>query len=209
MPDRSTFVPEYTFAYKAVTSGKYGKLLGGNFKRVISDPLWMNDFYDPDVCGGPMIDLHIHDAHFIRLIAGMPKAVHSTGRMRGKVAEFFSTQFLYDDPSLVITATSGAIGQQGRPFTHGYEMYFEKATLLFESFTETPLTLLDADGNATRPELGSPDILDAFPLELAEAVRAVGTGQPSALLDGALARDAVILGHKQTQSIVERRTVEI
>ena len=203
------FVPEYTFAYEKITSGECGRLLGGHFRRIISDPLWLKDFYDPDGCGGPMIDLHIHDAHFIRLICGMPKAVHSVGRMRGEVAEFFTTQFLFDDPTLVVTATSGVINQQGRPFTHGYEIYLEKATLLFESFTETPLTVLTEDGQVEKPDLGSPDMLAAFPIELAEAVRCAETNTPSNLLDGALARDALILGHKQTQSIVERRAVEV
>ncbi len=203
------FVPEYNFAYQKITSGEYGRLLGGHFRRIISDPLWLKDFYDPDGCGGPMVDLHIHDAHFIRLVCGMPKAVHSVGRMRGEVAEFFSTQFLFDDPALVVTATSGVINQQGRPFTHGYEIYLEKATLLFESFTETPLTVLTPDDKVEKPDLGSPDMLDAFPIELGEAVRSVESNTPSKLLDGSLARDALILGHKQTQSIVERRAVEI
>ena len=203
------FVPEYTFAYEKITSGECGRLLGGHFRRIISDPLWLKDFYDPDGCGGPMIDLHIHDAHFIRLLCGMPKAVHSLGRMRGEVAEFFTTQFLFDDPTLVVTATCGVINQQGRPFTHGYEIYLEKATLLFESFTETPLTVLTEDGQVEKPDLGSPDMLAAFPIELAEAVRCAETNTPSNLLDGALARDALILGHKQTQSIVERRAVEV
>jgi len=203
------FVPEYRFAYEKITGGEYGRLLGGHFRRIISDPLWLSDFFDPDGCGGPMVDLHIHDAHFIRLICGMPKAVHSVGRMRGEVAEFFSTQFLFDDPSLVVTATCGVINQQGRPFTHGYEIQLEKATLLFESFTETPLTVLDSEGNVVRPDLGPADMLAAFPIELEEAVGCVQTGTPSKLLDGALARDALILGHKQTQSIVQRKTVEI
>lgn len=196
------FVPEYTFAYKAATDGRYGKLLGGNFKRVISDPVWMDHFYDPDVCGGPMIDLHIHDAHFIRLLFGMPRAVQSVGRMRGEVAEYFNSQFLFDDPRLVVTATSGVIDQQGRPFTHGYEIHFERATLVFDSGDGLPLTVLTADGKVKRPKLGSPDMTAAFPTELKEAARAIRTGQPSALLDGQLARDALVLGQKQTQSIV-------
>ncbi len=58
------FFAEYAFAWDAVRSGKYGRLLGGHFKRVISDPDWLPDFYDPHRVGGPMIDLHIHDAHF-------------------------------------------------------------------------------------------------------------------------------------------------
>lgn len=203
------FVPEYRFAYRAIVEGTYGRFLGGSFKRVISDPLWLKDFYEPDACGGPMIDLHIHDAHFIRLVCGMPKSVRGVGRMRGKVAEYFTTQFLYDDPTLVVTATSGVIQQQGRPFTHGYELHFEKATLAFESAMEFPLTVYDDKGGVVRPDLGSADILLAFPEELKEAVAAVENNRPSALLDGSLARDALVLCQKQTQSIASREPVSI
>lgn len=210
------FFPEYRFAYKAITSGKYGKLLGGHFKRIISDPVWMSHFYDADVCGGPMIDLHIHDAHYIRLICGMPKAVHSVGRMRGEVADFFTTQFVFDDPELVVSATSGVINQQGRPFNHAYEIYLEKATLLFDFAVignkptmSMPVTLLTANGRVTKPKLGSGDPIDSFAAELAEVVRSVRTNTPSPLLAGELARDALLLGEKQTQSIVRGRSVKV
>jgi len=203
------FVPEYDFAYKAITGGKYGRLLGGRFKRIISDPLWLSDFFDPDGCGGPMVDLHIHDAHFIRLICGMPKAVRSVGRMRGAVAEFFNTQFLFDDADLLVTATCGVIKQQGRPFIHGYEIYLERATLEFDCGRNMPLTVYDEKGKVVRPKLGPADMLAAFPLELSEAVRAIRTGKPSALLDGTLARDALIIGHKETQSIKTGRAVKL
>ena len=66
------FVPEYRFAYQAIAAGKYGKLLGGHFKRIISEPAWMPGYFDPAKFGGPMLDLHVHDAHFIRLACGMP-----------------------------------------------------------------------------------------------------------------------------------------
>src|SRR5437870_1402327 len=83
-----------------------GKLLGGHFKRIISNPLWLKDFYDPKKIGGPMLDLHVHDAHIIRLLCGMPKSVCTSGRMRGEVAGFFSSQFVFDDPALSVTAAS-------------------------------------------------------------------------------------------------------
>ncbi len=203
------FVPEYHFAYQAAVQGTYGKFLGGSLKRVISDPLWLKDFYDPDGCGGPMVDLHIHDAHFLRLLCGMPKSVCSVGRMRGEVAEYFTSQFFFDDPDIVLTATSGVINQQGRPFTHGYELHFEKATLAFDSSMQFPLTLYDEAGGVVHPELGSPDMLEAFPKELGEAVGAVENNTPSTLLDGSLARDALVLCQKQTESIVARRPVDI
>ena len=203
------FFAAYKFAYKTITSGKYGRFLGGNFNRLISDPLWLKDFYDPNGCGGPMIDLHIHDAHFIRLICGMPTSVHSVGRMRGEVAEFFNTQFLFDDPSLVVTATCGVINQQGRPFTNGYEIHLEKATLVFDSWMGQPVTVLTDTGRVVNPKFTPGDEIDDFAGELTEATRSVRKNTPSAMLDGELARDALILGQKQTQSIIRRRPVKV
>lgn len=201
------FFPEYQFAYKAVTSGKYGRLRGGSFKRIISDPLWLTDFYNPNTTGGPMYDLHVHDAHFIRLIAGMPEKVQTLGSMRGEVAELFASQFDYGPGGPMITATSGVIDQQGRAFTHAFEIYMEKATLQYDM--GVPLTMYDAKGKAVQPKLGSGDPVDSFTSELTEATRAVSSGKPSALLAGDLARDAVVMCQKQTQSLKQRKPVKV
>jgi predicted dehydrogenase len=209
------FFPEYEFAYKAIAGGKYGKLLGGHFKRIISDPTWLKDFYNPTRVGGPMLDLHIHDAHFVRLAFGMPKAVASVGRMRGEVAELFNTQFHYDDDRMV-TAASGVINQQGRAFSHGFEMYFEQATLIYdfsviggEPTLSMPLTVLDARGKATQPKLGSGDPVDAFESEIAEVARSISHNRESKILGARLAYDALVLCQKQEQSLKTRRVVKI
>ena len=60
-----------------------------------------------------------------------------------------------------------------------------------------------------RPALGAGDPIDSFAAEITEVVSCVQSGKPSALLDGQLARDALILGQKQTQSLAERRVIEI
>lgn len=211
------FFPEYRFAWEAAQSGKYGKPLGGYFKRIISDPQWLPRFFDPEHTGGPMLDLHVHDAHFIRLLFGMPKAVNTAGRMRGPVVELFTTQFLFDDPELTVTASSGVIRQQGRPFTHAFEIYFERATLIYDfanlatgPVLAMPLTVLDDKGRANRPKLaGSGDPMDAFKAELTEVVRSIAGGKPSPVLDGSLARDAVILCHKQTESAIKGKLVKV
>lgn len=209
------YFPEYTYALEVINSGKYGKVLGGHFKRMISDPTWLPNFYDPKLVGGPMLDLHIHDAHFIRLLFGMPAKVRTVGSMRGEVVERFNTQFVFDDPALVVTAQSGVIDQQGRPFTHAYEIYLEKATILFDWAavaggldTSIPVTLLEPDGSVTRPDIaGGP--LEAFRAELTEVTRAVTQGTTSPLLDGLLARDAMTLCACQTESAKTRETVDV
>jgi len=211
------FFPEYAYAYKLITSGKYGKLLGGFFKRIISEPLWVPGFFDPDRVGGPLLDLHIHDAHFIRLLCGMPEAVYSSGRTRGEVVEFLTTQFVYPaEKRLSVTATSGVLYQQGRSFTHAFEIYLEKATLLYDfavidgqPVIPMPLTVLDSKGKVTKPELGAGDPIDAFQAELTAAVKAVKTGEPSPISSADLARDALILCQKQSESVFKGKLVKV
>jgi predicted dehydrogenase len=210
------FFPEFNFAYKAITNGKYGKLLGGHFKRMISDPTWLPDFFNPEKVGGPMLDLHIHDAHFIRLICGMPRQVQSVGTMRGEVVERFSTQFLFDDPQLNVTAASGVISQQGRPFTYAYEIYLEKATILCEYAAlpkagdiVTPVTLLLEKGKVERPKIPSGDVMVTFIAELAEVVRSVSSNTPSPILSGELARDALTICFKETESVRKGKAVKV
>ena len=203
------FFDSHGFVAQAAQSGKYGKLLGGHFNRVISDPVWLTNFYDMNKIGGPLLDLHVHDAHFIRAVFGMPKAVQSVGRSRGAVPEYFSTQFIYDDPGLVVTANSGCIMQQGRPFMHNFEAHFEEATVAFDSFSGLPVTVLTKDGGVEKPEFGESDDVTPFVRELTEAQKAFVSGTPSSLLDGVLARDALILCHKEVESILWRKRVEI
>ncbi len=89
------------------TTANTANCWGPIFRRVIADPKWLPDYYNPDATGGPLVDLHIHDAHFIRLLFGQPRAVFSRGRMHGgssknPVVEYVETQFICDDPQQVV-----------------------------------------------------------------------------------------------------------
>jgi len=209
------FGSEYAEARRIIDSGKYGALIGGRFQRVISDPLWLEGFWDPNIIGGPLVDLHVHDAHLIRLLFGMPTHVLSQGRMRGDVVEYCDTQFKFPDPKLVVSSASGVIYQQGRPFTHSFEIHLEKATLHYDLqvFSDTveimPLKVLTSDDEVIRPDLGEHDDLAGFVGELSELARAVAANEPSPILGGDLARDAVLLCQRQTESVRDSKQVEV
>jgi len=210
------FFPEYAWALKQHRSGKYGRLLGGSFRRVISNPEWLKNYWSPQHVGGPMLDLHVHDAHFIRLLFGMPRAVTTKGRGKKGVAEYWNSQFDYGPTGPVVQACSGTINQQGRPFNHGFEIQFEKATLLFEfavigkqASYLCPPTLLTSDGKVKRPKLGSGDPMDAFRTELKEVVSCVKQRSPSTILSGDLAQDAIRLCQKQTDSLNSGRVAKL
>ena len=98
---------------------------------------------------------------------------------------------------------------KGRPFVHGYEIYLEKATLVYESGT-CPLTVLTADGKSEQPKLaGGDDATTAFTIELQAAVDGVGAGKEPDLLSGKLARDALVLCHKECESVKTGKAVAI
>jgi predicted dehydrogenase len=202
------FFPEFAFAYDAVTGGTHGKLLGAHFKRVIAKPDWSAAIGDADATGGPAVDLHIHDTHFIGLLAGVPKAVFSSGLVNGNSVDYLTTSYLYGPGGPSVTCSSGAVSMSGRPFVHGFEIYLEKATLAFDS-GGTPLTVFTNDGKAEQPKLGDGDPIAAFTSELQAAVDGVTAGTTPPLLSGQLARDALALCHAECESVKTGQTVPV
>ena len=210
------FVPEFAFALEAVQSGRYGNLRAAHFNRVISKPDWSSEIADTAQSGGPAIDLHIHDTHFVSLLCGVPKAVHSRGVVANGAVVHLTTQYLYETPNLAISCVCGALSQAGRPFTHGFEIYLDEATLAFEfanlggqGHVAMPLSVIRADGTVERPELGSGDPVDGFVRELTVAIEAVATGRPSPQLSGKLARQALRLCLAEVESVRTGGVVEV
>lgn len=212
------FFPEFAYLRQVVEGGEYGALLGGHFKRVISQPDWSTEFSNMERSGGPGVDLHIHDTHYILLLCGVPDRVYATGRLvQDRYAEYLCTTYRYRDrPDLSVTCASGAISQPGRAFTHGFEVYLEKATLTYEFATlggkpalSMPLTLLTADGRVRTPRLGSGDPVVAFTREIQAAVNEVARGEASPELSGQRAADALRLCFKEVESVRRGRAVKV
>jgi hypothetical protein len=145
----------------------------------------------------------------------MPTEVVSQGRIRGEVVEYCNTQFYFDDPSLVVGSTSGVINQQGRGFMHGYEVHFERATVQFrfsalaDEPETSPLKIFTDEGEVVRPQLEGGGEISAFVDEIGEVVGSIQAGESSTLIGGQLARDAVVLCQKQTESVFTRSAVRV
>lgn len=211
------FVPEFRFVEECIRSGKYGKVRSAHFRRVISKPDWSRDMADLRKTGGPGIDLHIHDNHFIGLVCGVPKAVFSRGILEQGFVQYVSTQYLYEDLEKTVSCISGGISAKGLAFAHGFEINLERATLLYDFSTlggepvlNRPLTLITADGKVTNPKLkGGADWCSAFTAELQAAVDALPAGREPPLLSGTLARDALKLCYLEAKSILCGKSVPV
>jgi len=203
------FFPEFAYAAQAIRSGEHGKLLGAHFKRVISKPDWSADIGDAAKTGGPAIDLHIHDTHFIGLVCGVPGQVFSTGTVEGDAVTYLTTSYLYGKGGPAVSCSSGAVAMNGRPFVHGYEIYLEKATLIYESGV-CSLTILTADGKVEHPRLeGGDEATTAFTLELQAAVDGIEAGKAPDYLSAKLARDALVMCHKECESVKTGKAVAL
>ncbi len=210
------FFPEFAFALDAVRSGKFGKLQAAHLTRVISKPDWSSGISDAERSGGPAIDLHIHDTHYLSLLAGTPAAVHSRGVVDQGAVVHLTTQYLYEaEDAPALSSVSGALCQKGRPFAHGFEIYLEQATIslgiadVADQGPVNPLVLILPDGSVQRPEIGAGDPIDAFSKEIAEAVQAVASGVESQSLSGLRARQALATCWAEVASVKERRSVPI
>jgi predicted dehydrogenase len=203
------FFPEFAYAAEVMRAGTYGRLLGAHFKRVIAKPDWSAEIADAAKTGGPAVDLHIHDTHFIGLTCGVPAKVFSSGVQEDDAVSYLTTQYLYGADGPAVSCSSGAVAQKGREFVHGYEIYLEKATLVYESGT-APLTVYTADGKAKQPKLkGGGEATAAFTTEIQAAVDGVAAGKEPDLLSGKLARDALVLCYKEIQSVRTGKAVAV
>lgn len=203
------FFPEFRYSAETIRSGAYGKVLAAHFRRIIAKPDWSADIGDAAKTGGPAVDLHIHDTHFIGLVCGVPKQVFAVGTVEKDAVTYLTTSYLYGPGGPAVTCSSGALSMSGRPFVHGYEIFLERATLVYDSGGPA-LTQLTPDGKSTQPTLaGGGDPISAFTDELQAAVNGVTSGKEPDLLSGKLARDALVLCHREIESVKTGKAVAV
>jgi predicted dehydrogenase len=202
------FFPEFAYIRQCMDRGEYGELVAAHFKRVISRPNWSGEnwFADASRTGGAVVDLHIHDADFVHHLLGMPEEVNATGVTApdGQV-DYLVTQYRYRDRSRCITAASGNLGMPGLMFEHGYDAYFQRATLRFNSARGEGVEVFTEDGQKHLADVTAPD---AFVAELTAAVTAVRTGE-GGILSAASARNALRLVLAEAESVRTGRPVAL
>ena len=166
------YFPEFAALEKAIRSAQWGKLLALHLRRSIAKPDWGADswFSDSRKSGGMVVDLHIHDTDFVVYLFGQPKAVTSHGLVRQGSVDVVRTTYHYKKRSApLVTAEAGWINAPSLIFEHGYDAFFEKATLHFNS-SHTPRPLLYQANKARELKLSA---RDGFQNELQEAVMGV------------------------------------
>jgi predicted dehydrogenase len=202
------FFPEFRFAAERIQDRRYGALKAAHFKRMICPPDWSGDMSDFRKLGGWGIDLHVHDNHFISHACGRPDSVFSRGLMQEGFVNHVHTSYLYKGGAAV-SCVSGGIAARGLQFAHGFELYFENATVLYDAGTlagewivSRPLSVFTNDGRMEQPQLnGSSSWCGAFTEELQLAVDSITGRRAPGPLSGDTALAALQLCWAEAGSI--------
>ncbi|MFY9253659.1 MAG: Gfo/Idh/MocA family oxidoreductase [Fuerstiella sp.] len=211
------FFPEFRFAAEAIQTRKFGDLRAAHFKRVICPPEWSNDMSDFRKLGGWGIDLHIHDNHFIAHACGKPDSVFSNGLLQDGFVNHVHTSYVYGNGGPAVTAVSGGIAAKGLAFGHGFELYFEDATVVFDAGTyagewvvNRPLSVISNDGTVEIVDLsGSDKWCAAFTSELQIAVDHVQNGVDPGPLSADVALDALKICYAEAESIAAGHAIAL
>lgn len=131
------FWREYLFLKETVEQKTYGAVNSAHFWRGgyqdhVANPSYENWILKKERGGGGLYDQHIHDSDLVLWLFGEPDGVFTRGKtvFPGSADDVMLTSYLYDDK--VVTARDDT-ACKGVPFSYGYDVALEEATLRFDS----------------------------------------------------------------------------
>ncbi|MFN0244028.1 MAG: Gfo/Idh/MocA family protein [Planctomycetota bacterium] len=173
------FWPGWDFLHDRIAAGTFGAPKSATFARVGVRPSWSPFYSDATQCGGPLFDLHVHDADFVRWCFGEPQSVAAFGTL-----EHFTASYRFDGGPLHATAEAGWDPAPGFPFRMRATVMFEEATVDFDLARDTPLLVARA-GRVDAIELAQTNGYDGEVRHFLATI-AAGRGELTATIDEAV-----------------------
>jgi len=205
--------PEYRHAHDMFKAGKFGQLKCATFRRISPTAdgggAWQNWFCKYDLCGGALLDMHMHDADAIRYFFGPPKAVTAFGAkgLRSDCSvDHVIANYDYGDGTLV-SAEGGWGFEKTVPFEMSFIILCEKATI---QLSTAGYKIYWQDGTVESPDVSDSALPTGWHQELAYFVDCVQNNhKPEKYQNLQEVEDSFKLIMAEQQSIDEKRTVQI
>lgn len=201
------FWPEYIYLKQAVTDGRYGRLQALHLRRQAERPSYTlgNWILDPDLSGGGILDLHVHDVDFAIHLFGKPDSIYAQGTVTQYGVDRVHASWNYGDGRVVQIE-----GFWDMPtdfgFNMGYTAVFEKAALVWDMNTGKPLTLLKPQQKAETPQLPNED---GYHAEIRYFLECIEQQRDPQITTPAQSRDAVAMALLEKESVVTGKPVRV
>lgn len=152
------FTNGYRYLKNLVEEGTYGKVVAGDFARLSPRPTWMVGHDDVNRSGSMALDLHIHDADYVRyLMNGDPDSIQtSTVKDASGVIQHIWTAYKYGE--VVLMAEGSWNYTSGMPFAQTFRVRLEKAVVILEE--SGTLKVYPEEGGVILPEIGAKEEMD-------------------------------------------------
>ncbi|MFP3904507.1 MAG: Gfo/Idh/MocA family protein [Armatimonadota bacterium] len=203
------FWPEYEVLAEMIDKGDLGRILSARFIRQSPTPTWASDDWlmNPELSGGAMLDLHIHDVDYILSVFGKPAGVQCNAVnlvTEGDAVDHVQTQYLYDD--FVCTALGGWVYPESYPFNMAFEVLGEKGVLEFSVNNDPMLQFYPFDAEPVSPEY---EAGTGYERELAYFMECIDSGQAPDRITPEDARDSVRMIMAEVESVNSGEQVDV
>jgi len=201
------FWPECAYIKKVADDKPFGEIKALHLRRQASTPDYSlnNWLLDPQLSGGAILDLHVHDVDYAMHLLGKPKAIFAQGGEGQRGIDRVHATWQYD--SGVVCQLEGFWDMPpAYGFNMGITVVFEEGAVNWDLSSGKPLTVMTPDGKSEEPTMPEEDgyykEIDYF-LECIEENKDPQWSTPQE------SRDAVALALTEAQSIHTGEIVKI
>lgn len=127
------FWPEYTALVGFLQTGQIGKALSATAQRLAGPPRWSDWLLHPELSGGEVLDLHIHDLDTFNWLFGQPRTVYSRGQRSSETNGWDLALTLVDYGAVRAFAEGSALQPLDYPFTMNLCVLCEQGSVEFRS----------------------------------------------------------------------------
>ncbi len=202
------FWPQYVYLKQAHDDRRFGDLKSLHLRRRASTPGYTlnNWIVNPDLSGGAILDLHVHDVDYALYLLGKPASVYAQAYPRPNGA-FDRVHALWDyGPGRVVQLEGFWDMPPAFGFDCGFSAVFERGAVEWNLASGKPLTVFLPDGGTDTPPVIEHDgyygEIDYF-LGCIERGEAPKTSTPEQ------SRTAVALALAEKDSALRRESVKI
>ena len=203
------FWPECVWLKQAVDDRRFGPLKALHLRRQASTPDWSFDNWilNPELSGGAILDLHVHDVDYMLFMLGKPKSVTAQAYQRTGGGYDRVHALWHYDPELIVQIEGAWDLPPAFGFNMGFTAVFEEATVLLDINTGKPLTLLKPDGSTETPKM--PSDKDGYFNEIVYFLDCIERNKTPKTSTPAESRDAVAIALAEVQSAKTGKPVSI
>lgn len=202
------FWPEYRWLKKVYDERRYGELKVLHLRRQAAWPDYTLGHWchNPNLSGGAILDLHVHDTDFAVYLLGKPRAVYAQGyRQPTGAVDRVHASWDYG-PDKVVQVEGFWDMPKGFDFNMGFTAVFEKAAVLWDMVSGKPLTVFRPEAAPEQPEMPTGD---AYLGEIEYFIGCIARGENPTLTTPAQSRDAVALALAEKESVLTGKAVSI